>query len=275
VRAKVFHRSTCRLCDGADVERVVDIAPIPLAEKYLTAEQIHEPPELYPVDLYQCRTCGHVQIMDVIDPATLWQDFTYRSGQTQGIVDHLEMVAQQVVERRKPPPGSLVVDIGSNDGTFLNAFRKRGFKVLGVDPAKEIAREASARGIETLAELVTPELAAKIRTERGPANVVTVFNTFAHADDMAGMAESIRCLLAPDGVFLFEVQYLLDIIDHVLLGTIIHEHLCHHSLKPLASFLLRHGIEVIDVERNTIQMGSLIGTAQLQGGPRPVSDTFE
>jgi predicted TPR repeat methyltransferase len=88
---------------------------------------------------------------------------------------------------------------------------------------------------------------------------------------MAGMAESIRQLLAPDGVFIFEVQYLLDIIDRMLVGTIFHEHLCHHSLKPLAQFLKRHGMEIIDVERVTIQKGSLVGTVQPLGGPRPVA----
>jgi hypothetical protein len=97
--------------------------------------------------------------------------------------------------------------------------------------------------------------------------VICAFNVFAHADDLAGMADCIREMLAPNGLFLFEASYLLDILDRMLLGTIFHEHLSHHSLKPLDIFLRRHGLELIGVQRNTIQGGSIIGTVQHQGGP--------
>jgi len=271
LKAKVFHRTACRLCDSEKVELVVSLAPIPLAEKYVNADQVHEAPELYPVDLFQCLACGHVQILDVIDPSYLWSDYTYHSGQTRGIVEHFEKVAGEIIERYRPAPGDLVIDIGSNDGSLLRPFQKRGMRVLGIDPAKEIAAKATASGIKTLPQLMTPALARSIRGEYGPAAVVTAFNVFAHADDMAGMAESIREMLSPNGVFVFEVQYLLDIIDRMLLGTIFHEHLCHHSLKPMQQFLGRHDLEIIDVQRVTIQKGSLIGTVQHKGGPHSVS----
>jgi hypothetical protein len=100
-----------------------------------------------------------------------------------------------------------------------------------------------------------------------------MFNAFAHADNLGEIAESIRTLLAPDGVFVFEAQYLLDIIDRVLIATIFHEHMSHHSVKPLVRFLDRHGMELIDVERVPIQHGSLIGTVQVKSGKRPVGDS--
>jgi C-methyltransferase C-terminal domain/Putative zinc binding domain/Methyltransferase domain len=270
VRAQHHLRTTCRLCDSSNIELVVELAPIPLAEKYLTESQLTETPEFYPADLYLCRACGHVQILDVIAPEYLWHDYTYHSGQTRGIVDHFEKVADGMVRRYQPAAKSLVIDIGSNDGSLLRPFKARDLRVLGIDPAKEIANQATANGIETLPQLMTPELARKIRQERGPASIITAFNVFAHADDMAGMGESVRLMLAPDGVFLFEVQYLADIIDRMLLGTIFHEHLCHHSVKPMRQFLNRHGMELIDIERVTIQKGSLIGTVQHLGGPHSV-----
>ena len=116
-------------------------------------------------------------------------------------------------------------------------------------------------------------LAKKIKQEHGAASVVCAFNVFAHNDDIAGMTESIRELLAPGGVFVFEASYLLDILDRMLLGTIFHEHVSHHSVKPMVSFLKRHGLELIDVQRNSIQGGSIVGTVQLVGGPHPVSKT--
>lgn len=268
------HRENCRLCLSPRLELVVKLEPIPLAEKYSTLDEPGDE-KLYPVDLYLCRDCGHVQLLDVVDPGLLWADYTYHSGQTKGIVEHFEQVAQRLISQYQPAAGSLVIDVGSNDGSLLRPFQRRGYRVLGIDPAREIARRATDSGIETLPELMTPDLARRIRDQFGPATIITAFNVFAHADDMNGMAESIRILLAPDGVFQFEAQYLLDILDKLLLGTIFHEHLSHHSLKPLQKFLLRHELELIDVERVTIQMGSIIGTAQPSGGGRVVERSVD
>lgn len=267
----INHRKTCRLCNSPKVELVVPLAPIPLAEKYLTAAQLDQKEPRYPIDLYMCADCGHVQLLDVIDSKVLWADFTFWSGQAPKIVAHLTDVADQTCRTYEPAAGSLAVDVGSNDGTLLHAFKKNGLKVLGIDPAVEIAHKATESGVETLPEFVSLDLAKKIRKERGPASVVTCFNAFAHSDDMAGMAESIHHLLADDGVFVFEVSYLLDIMDHMLLGVIFHEHMGHHSLKPMVQFLNKHGMQMIDVQRNELQGGSFIGFAQRTGGPRSVN----
>ncbi len=265
---RVFHRNTCRLCDGDGVELVVKLKPTPLAEKYADSREAAISQEVFPVDLYMCRSCGHVQLLDVIDSDTLWDDYTYFSGQTKGIIDHFAEVAEDVIGTYAPPEGGLVVDIGSNDGSLLRPFKEAGYKVIGVDPARGIAAQATASGIPTIPELMTEDIADGIRTEHGAVSVVTAFNVFAHADNLGGMAESVKNMLAPDGVFVFECQYLLDIIDKVLLGTIFHEHMSHHSLKPMIRFLERHGLELIDVKRNSIQMGSIIGFAQHANGPR-------
>ncbi len=269
MRTQFLHRENCRLCGGRNIELVVKLDPVPLAEKYtLPGEKADK--EVYPLDVYMCRDCGHVQLLDVIDSDTLWDDYTYHSGQTKGIVEHFEEIAHDVINRYRPSSGSLVIDVGSNDGSLLRPFKSLGFRVLGIDPAKEIARKATASGIETLPEFMTPALAKQIRQKHGPAAVITAFNVFAHADDMSAMAESIRLMLAPDGVFIFEAQYLMDIVDKMLLGTFFHEHMSHHSLKPMKLFLERHGLEIIDVQRNNIQKGSIVGAVQHRGGPRPV-----
>jgi SAM-dependent methyltransferase len=270
MKATLIHRDNCRLCGSKKIQLVVKLAPIPLAEKYTTTADA-KGADAFPIDLYMCLDCGHVQVLDVIDSDTLWDDYTYHSGQTKGIVEHFEQVADKLVSKVRPAAGSLVIDVGSNDGSLLRQFKQRGHKVLGIDPAKDIARKATESGIETIPELMSVALARKVREKHGPASVITAFNVFAHADDMGGMADSIRTMLAPDGVFLFEVQYLMDIIDHMLLGTIFHEHMSHHSLKPMIQFLGRHDMELIDVERVTIQKGSIIGTAQPKGGPRKAS----
>ncbi len=269
--AQVVHRETCRLCDSRNVELVVKLEPIPLSENYCDDSETGKNAARYPVDLYMCSDCGHVQQLDVVDSKSLWESYTYYSGEAKGMPEHFEQVAAKIIDTHRPPAGSLVIDIGSNDGSLLRPFKKAGYGVLGIDPAKDIARMATESGIETIPELMSLGLAQQIRDERGPAHVVCMFNAFAHADNMGEIAESIRTMLAPDGVFVFEAQYLLDIIDRVLIATIFHEHMSHHSVKALTIFLDRHGMELVDVERVPIQHGSLIGTVQRKGGKRSVS----
>lgn len=264
----MFHRESCRLCGSKDLELVVKLKPIPLAEKYYESSEAAKRADLYPVDLHMCLDCGHVQQLDVIDSETVWDDYTYYSGKAKGMAEHFRDVAAKVVKAYPAPAGALAIDIGSNDGSLLRPFKDAGYKVLGVDPVKEIARMATEAGIETIPSVMSLDLAKKIREKHGPAAVVSAFNVFAHADDMGDMADSIREVLAPDGVFLFEAQYLLDIIEKMMIGTVFHEHISHHSLKPMKKFLESHGMELIDVERVSIQNGSIIGTAQLAGGKR-------
>lgn len=273
--ATVVHRETCRLCESGNVELVVPLEPIPLSENYSDDSESGKHAARYPVDLYMCRDCGHVQQLDVVDSKSLWESYTYFSGDAKGMPDHFEEVAAKIIEDYQPAGGSLVVDIGSNDGSLLKPFKVAGYPVLGIDPAREIARQATEAGIETIPELMSLELAERLRSERGPAHVICMFNAFAHADNMGEIADSIRTLLAPDGVFVFEAQYLLDIIDRVLIATIFHEHMSHHSVKALSIFLNRHGMELIDVVRVPIQHGSLVGTVQLKSGGRPVNDSVK
>jgi SAM-dependent methyltransferase len=220
-----------------------------------------------------CADCGHVQHLDVVDSSQLWDSYSYFSGEAKGIPEHFAQIVAKIGQTYQPPAGSLVVDIGSNDGSLLKLFQQAGHRVLGIDPAKSVARRAVEAGIPTIVEFMAPNLARKIREQHGPAHVVCAFNVFAHADDLSAMTESIRTLLAPDGLFFFEAQYLLDIVDGMLIATIFHEHMSHHSLKPLVRFLDRHGLELIAVERVPIQHGSIVGTVQLKGGRRPIEDS--
>jgi len=271
--ALVTHRTTCRLCGAQDVRLVLKLEPIPLSEKYSTDREAAKTERRFPIDVYMCAGCGHVQHLDVVDSSELWDSYTYFSGEAKGIPEHFAQMSAKIRGTYHPPAGSLVIDIGSNDGSLLKPFKQAGHQVLGIDPAESVARRAVEAGIPTIVEFMTPGLARKIREQHGPAHVVCAFNVFAHADNLSAMAESIRTMLAPDGLFFFEAQYLLDIIDGMLIATIFHEHMSHHSVKPMVQFLDRHGLELIAVERAPIQHGSIIGTVQLKGGGRPVDDS--
>jgi SAM-dependent methyltransferase len=221
------------------------------------------------LDLHLCRDCGHVQLPHVVDPALLFRDYYYRTATSLGLVEHFRRYAREVVEWLRPPPDGLVVEVGSNDGSFLAAFRERGLRVLGVDPAAAIAAEATARGLPTLPDFFSYDLARRIRREHGPASIVAANNVYAHIDDMDGITRGIREILAGDGVFVFEVSWLVDTIEKRLIDTIYHEHLSYHALRPLERFLGRHGLALVRVERVPTKGGSIRCYVQRVEGARP------
>ncbi len=182
-------------------------------------------------------------------------------------VRHFEDYAATVIDRFSPPADGLVLDIGSNDGTLLRFFQNAGMTVLGIDPAKEIAATATAEGIETLPSFFTPSLAREIVEAHGKAAVVTANNVFAHADDLKSIAEGIAAMLAPGGVFVFEVSYLVDVFEDVLFDTIYHEHMAYHAVGPLQRFFKSIGLELFAAERIPSHGGSLRGYVQLADGP--------
>ena len=247
------------------------IKPSPIADAYVPASRMSEQQELYPLDLYLCRECGHVQLLDVVDPQVLFRDYIYTTSISLGLVEHFRKYADEVSTQFPAAPDSLVIDIGSNDGTLLGFFKKKGLRVLGIDPAVRIAEQASKAGIETLPAFFDLELAKKIKADRGGGALITANNVFAHSDHLPEMADGIRELLAAEGVFVFEVSYLVDIVEKLLFDTVYHEHLCYHSVKPLDTFFHAHGLELIDIRRLTGKGGSIRGFVQHRGGPRRAS----
>jgi hypothetical protein len=256
------------MCWATDLTLALPLARSAIGNDYFSAVR---PQEDFALSLHLCRACGNVQIEDVVDPDLLFRAYTYSTTSSLGLVKHFQTYAAEVVAASAAQPGSLVMDIGSNDGSLLKAFRALGHRVLGVDPAVEIARRATAEGVETVPDYFTKLLAERIRDSHGPAAIITANNVFAHSDRLPEMADGIHELLRPDGVFTFEVSYLMDIVQKMLFDTVYHEHLCYHSVRSLDAFFTRHGLRLIDVRRIPTKGGSLRGTVQLAGGLRPVS----
>jgi SAM-dependent methyltransferase len=270
-----YHRRDCRLCKSKDLELAVPLKKIPLTEKYLENKNLNKDSTLFPIDLYMCRSCSHVQILDVINPDILWDNYTFRSGLAETIISHLHDVAERICKKYNIGKKSLVIDVGSNDGTLLQGYKNKNMEVLGIDPAKEIAAEANNSGVNTISEFLNEKLSKDIVDEYGKAKVINCFNAFAHADNMIELTKSIVNLMSKDGIFVFEVSYLVDIIEKTLLGAVIHEHLSHHSLLSLEVFLKKFNLELIYVERNSFQGGSIVGVAQFINGPYGIDESVK
>jgi SAM-dependent methyltransferase len=260
-------RDHCQLCGSKALTLILSLAPTPPANAFIPESALDEAQERFPLDVFHCEDCHHTQLTDVVDPAVLFENYVYVSGTSPAFVRHFEDYAGTVSSRFSPPAGSLVVDIGSNDGTLLKFFKDAGHDVLGIDPAKDIAANATAQGIETLARFFTPDLAREIVASRGKASVVTANNVFAHADDLLSIAQAVEQLLSPEGVFVFEVSYLVDVFEDVLFDTIYHEHMAYHAVGPLLGFFERAGLELFAASRIPSHGGSLRGFVQRAGGP--------
>ncbi len=269
-------RNSCRLCQSPDVEMVFALEPAPLAEAYLppargtdgtgayldAAQKLHEADTRYPLDVFLCRQCGGVQLLDVIDAGHLFRDYQYTSSMSPDLADHFEKYAASICERFKFETRPLLVDVGSNDGTLLRCFHIRGFRALGVEPAKEIARRANAIGVDTVPEFMNVDTAKEIVAAHGTAKIVTANNVLAHAEEPGIILDGVREVLADDGVFVFEVSYLPDTINGMVFDYFYHEHGVFYTLRALRNLFLRHDLDFFAAERVPTKGGSIRGFAQ-------------
>jgi nucleoside-diphosphate-sugar epimerase len=249
---------------------VLSLGSTPPANAFLKNGEIGKPEQFFPLDLYFCKHCSFVQLLDIVSPELLFRNYVYLSSVSTSFVAHFEELAETICNRFNLSAGSLIADIGSNDGILLRPLKERGMRVVGVDPATKIAELATKSGIETIGEFFTPEIAKKIAAEKGHAKIVTATSVFPHIDNLDSFVAAVRNLLSADGIFIIEAYYLVDLLEKNLFDTIYHEHLSYFTVRTIAHLLGRLGMEVFDVEKTNTHGGSLRIFAQKAGGPYPV-----
>ena len=271
-----YRKDNCRLCNSNKLDNVINLNPTPPGNNFLSKEQLNEPEHFYPLIVRFCQNCAHVQLADVVNPEILFQDdYKYVSGTSPVFVEYFRQYVKDILEKYSIPSKALIVDIGSNDGTCLRFFKKRGYQVLGVDPANEIAAKATAQGIPTVADFFSESIGKNLLIENGPAYLITSHNTCAHVDDLIGLMRGVRHWLHDDGLFIFEVGYLLDVYNNNWFDTIYHEHLDYHSVKPFVSLFKSLNMELISVKRVSPQGGSIRLYVQKKNGPYDIDSSIE
>jgi SAM-dependent methyltransferase len=249
--------ASCRNCGAIELETVLDFGEMPLANGLLTAEQLDEPEERFPLALAFCPSCSLAQITHTVAPEILFRDYAYFSSISDAMVEHARLHVERVIAGRDLQADSLVVELASNDGYLLQHYAARGIAVLGIDPARNIAEAATAKGIPTLPEFFDAGLAATLRDSGRTADVVHANNVLAHVPDIHGFVAGIATILKPGGVAIFETPYVRELVDRLEFDTIYHEHVFYYSLSSLADLMARHDLAVVDVERLAIHGGSL------------------
>ncbi|MGH7130136.1 MAG: methyltransferase domain-containing protein, partial [Planctomycetaceae bacterium] len=253
------------------MEPVLSLGAMPPANAYLTRSELERPEQCYPLDLNHCIECGMVQLAHVVPAELLYRHYSFRTGSSKRMAEHFARLMSSVTDGL--PAGSLVVEIGSNDGTAL-ASAGGGLRMLGVDPATNIARIANARGVRTICDYWSESLAADVLRASGPATVIVAANVLGHVDDLDDFLRGVRrlLLLSPRGRFVFEVPYLGDLIRQTAYDTIYHEHLSYFALGPLRRLLARHRLEIRTVERFPVHGGTIRCTAAIGDGASDVAD---
>lgn len=247
-KGKYYHRKNCRSCKSTDFSLVVDLGYSPLAGDFLKEKELGKE-KFYPLKLYSCLNCGLVQLLDIVPKESLFQSYL----SSIALKKHFQKYADEMVNRFLRPR-DFVVEIGSNDGVLLEPLKKKGMEVLGIEPVEKIAKIARDKGLKTIIDYFGSKVARKIKRK---ADMVVANNVFAHIDNIDDVMRGVKAILKDDGLFVFEVHFLVDMIEQGQYVNIYHEHLSYYSVSSLALFLRKWGFEILEVKRISTHLGSI------------------
>jgi SAM-dependent methyltransferase len=249
--------TVCRSCGNPDLRLILSLGSTPLANALLTGEQLSGAEEEYPLDLVFCPRCTLVQITETVSPEKLFREYLYFSSFSDTVLQNARVLSDRLIARCALGEDSLVMEVASNDGYLLKNYREKGIRVLGIEPALNIARVAEGLGIPTVSEFFNAQLAERLSAQNGFADIIHANNVVAHVADLHGVVEGMSRLLKPDGVAVIENHYVKDLIDRVEFDAIYHEHLCYYSVTSFRNLFAQHGLALVDVERLDVHGGSL------------------
>lgn len=246
----------CRVCDHADLVPVLDLGDQPHCNSLLSEADLARPEPIYPLRLWFCPACTTVQIDHTVPKETMFSEYLYVSGTTGTLREHFRQSAERLTQRVDLRPGDLVLDIGSNDGTWLKQFQALGMRAIGVEPARNIAAQANAEGVPTLNRFFNAEVAREVLTQSTP-RLVTAAGVFFHLEELHSATEGIAELCRHGAVFCVQAIYLREMLRETAFDNIYHEHLTYWTLRSVSALLDRHGLEVCSAEVLPIHGGSL------------------
>ncbi|MHC4267362.1 MAG: class I SAM-dependent methyltransferase [Planctomycetota bacterium] len=258
-------RQSCRSCGKENLRLFLSLGPTPLANSFLKSPDEFNSEPCYPLDVYFCETCSLVQLLDVIDPETLFSNYIYTTGTSDTIGIHNLQYAKTVVELLKLGSNDLVVEVASNDGSLLKCFKEHGVKTLGIEPATNIAKKATAGGINTINKFFNSMTSKEVKKSHGLAKTIIGNNVFAHVDDTQDFLTGCKELLEQDGLIIIEAPYLGNFINQMEYDTVYHEHLCYFSVNALIRLCNTVKLSIIRFDLVPVHGGSFRMYVGLKG----------
>lgn len=248
--------TACRSCGSTSLVPFFDLGLHPFSEGYV--KDPAAPEKVYPLSLSRCSDCRLVELNETGDPHELFSYFFWVTGTSATANEFAKTFYRELVARAGAPGDGYVLELASNDGTFLLPFVKNGFRVLGVDPAENLKAVAEAAGVPTLCEFWGGAVASRVRAEHGAAKMIFARNVLPHVANTNDFVEGIATCLADGGTVAIEAHYARTILEELHYDSIYHAHLCYFTIRSMEALLARHGLFVFDVVESPISGGSLI-----------------
>jgi SAM-dependent methyltransferase len=264
----------CLGCAAVLDDPFLDLGAQPLANALVRPEDAARPDPRFPLAVAYCTRCHLVQLTESAPPEALFGEYLYFTSFSDQTLAHAKAMAETLIERFALSPTRRVLEIASNDGYLLQFFQSRGVPVLGVEPARNVAAVATARGIPTLTRFFGPDVVDEIIAGFGRSHVIVGNNVLAHVPAINGFLAAVADCLAPDGAAVFEFPYLGDTLARTAFDTVYHEHVFYYSLAAVTGLAARAGLEVFDVDRQPVHGESLRVFIQ-HAGARPIGSAVE
>ena len=236
---------------------VMDFGKVALAGAFIKTKDF-KIEQKFTLRIFFCNDCFAVQVVDIISPTILFQDYFYFSSSIKTLCDHFQSYAHEVTNRFLNPQEATVLEFGCNDGVLLRPLVEKGIKnVIGVDPAENVLTNIDDKRITIINDYFTEKIAQEVFEEFGKVDLIMANNVFAHIPDIKGTTRAIKNVLSDEGVFIFEVHYLGKVIEEMQYDMIYHEHIYYHSLLSLENHFRRYDMKVFDVKSIPIHAGSM------------------
>ncbi len=248
-------KKTCTLCKSANLKVILNFGKTPLANSYPKNKK----KEFFsPLTVVLCRSCGHSQLRELVNPSIMFSNYLYVSGTSKVLKKHFEDYALKIIKKFNLKKKDLILDIACNDGTFLENFTKKKFtNVVGVEPAKNLRNLNKKKNIKINTFFFNYKKSFFLKKKYKKFKFISANNVCAHIPDVDNFFKGIKNILDDDGIFVFEVSYLLDVINKLTFDTIYHEHMSYHAIKPLIEFTRKNDLQVFDFDLIKAQGGSI------------------
>lgn len=248
----------CRLCNSADIVDLFSFGQVASANAYIRREDLEKDEEKFPLTPCLCNSCGHLQIHETINREFLFSNYLYASSTSGSLSKYFENYANELIDFLKlSPENGYILDCGSNDGVTLQHFKNKGFSVIGVEPAENLAKIANEKGIFTINDFFGEKLAAEIFEKHGFPALIISNNTYAHLEQHHDFTKGVRLLLNNKNCFVFENAHALPTIEKFYFDQFYHDHLGYFWLKPLIKYFNNLGLDIFHAEKTPNQGGSI------------------
>ncbi|MCB2359372.1 class I SAM-dependent methyltransferase [Clostridium estertheticum] len=263
----------CRFCGSKLNETFVDLGMSPLSNAYIVSEKLQNKENFYPLHAYVCSKCFLVQLEEFESPEEIFRNYAYFSSFSDSWLKHAENYVNMMIERFKFDFNSQIIEVASNDGYLLQYFKKKGFSILGIEPAKNVAAEAIKNGIPTKSEFFGVRLADELIEKNIQADLLIGNNVLAHVPNLNDFVLGMKKILSPKGIITMEFPHIFRLIEANQFDTIYHEHFSYLSLTTVKQVFEKHGIIIFDVEELSTHGGSLrIYAKHIQDSTKNISE---